>query len=387
MYSGGLAAGLLADLGADVIVVEHPSGGSPMRTMLPQKDGESLWWKVVGRGKRGVTIDLSTMTGQALVRRLGERVDVVVENFRPGTLERWQLGPDDFAATCGRLVMLRISGYGQTGPMRDHPGYGTIAEAMSGFAHLNGTADQPPVFPSVALADGVAATFGALGIVAALLHQLRTASEGVQVVDMALFEGLFRLIPVQLPAYDQLGVAMKRPGNFLGSHGVLRNLYLTSDDVPFCVSAVGREPIRRILSAAGLRDLATRVDTAIETGGDYFERFLEVADRAVNAWAAEHDWLTVEGRLAGTGAVFQRVYDARDIDMDLHYRARDDVILVQDQVLGQIAMAGVIPKFPGLEHRVRRAGPALGEDTDQVFRQLLGLSSAEVDALRHDGVV
>lgn len=358
-----------------------------MRTMLPQKDGESLWWKVMSRGKRAVTINLSTEAGQNLVKRLAPSANILIENFRPGTLERWGLGPDDLADVCEDLVMLRVSGYGQTGPMRERPGYGTVAEAMTGFAHLNGSPEEPPTFPSVSLADGVAGTFGALGALAAVIHQKNHPNRGVQVVDVALFEALFRLIPVQIPAYDQLGISMKRPGNFLGSHGVLRNLYATSDGIYFCVSAIGHEPIRRILLGVGATDLAAELDDAIAASGSSFESFLERADRRVGEWAAQTSWHDVAEQLEGSGAVFQRIYDAAAIVEDEQYNARDDLVRVPDESLGSVLMPGVVPKFPGLQHQVRHAGSRTGRHTHEVLQELLSLSADEIATLRAQGAI
>ena len=204
---------------------------------------------------------------------------------------------------------------------------------------------------------------------------------------MALFESLFRLIPVQLPAYDQLGIAMKRPGNFLGSHGVLRNLYCTSDDVYFCVSAIGNEPIRRILEGAGAAELAARVDEAVATGGDAFESFLGEADRHVAAWAAGETWETVASRLREADAVFQRVYDAAEIARDPQFAARDDLISVPDPALGPILMPGVVPKFPGFEHNVKRAAPERGQHNDEILGELLQLDKDELARLRNDDVI
>lgn len=386
-YSGALAASLLADLGADVVAVEHPKG-SPMRTMLPQKDGESLWWKVTARGKRVVTLDLSKPEGAAIALELAQQVDVVVENFRPGTLERWGLGPDKLAEVCDSLVMLRISGFGQTGPMRDRPGFGTAAEAISGFAHLNGAADGSPMFPSTTLADGVAGTYGALGVLALLVSQLKNPQPGVQVVDTALFEALFRIIPVHVAQYDQLGVAPKRPGNYLGSHGVLRNLYQTVDGTYFAVSAIGEKPIQRILDAAGAHDLSARVGATIAAGdGKAFEAFLGDADGAVAAWVATESWPEVSKRLEESGAVFQRVYDAADIVEDPVYLERDDIVSVPDEKLGPIRMQGIVPKFPGRTHTVRHAGPALGRHTTEVYGELLDLGAERLDELRANGII
>jgi crotonobetainyl-CoA:carnitine CoA-transferase CaiB-like acyl-CoA transferase len=386
-YSGGLAACLLGDLGAEVTVVEHPAG-SPMRTMLPKKQGESLWWKAVARGKRAITLDLSKPEGADLLRRLVAAADVVVENFRPGTLERWGLGPEDLGRVRDGLVVLRISGFGQTGPKRDSPGFGTVAEAMSGFAHLNGLVDGPPIFPSTTLADGTAATFGALGVLAKLVQRGATMWPGAQVVDVALFEPLFRLIPTQMLSLDQFGVAPTRPGNFLGSHGVLRNLYRTADGVYFVVSAIGHEPIRRILEAVGASDLEARVATAIASQEpEGFETFLAEADAAVKAWAGGQPWETVAERLAASGAVYQRVYDAADIARDEQFLERDDLIQVEDALLGDLLMPGVMPKFPGQPHVVSHAGAMLGQHNEEIYCGQLGLLKEELEALRSTGVI
>ena len=387
LYAGAMGAALLADMGAEVITVEQPGNGSPMRTMLPQKDGESMWWKVIGRGKRAITINLSTARGQDLATHLAADADILFENFRPGTLERWNLGPADLEKVCERLVMVRISGYGQTGPLRDRPGYGTVAEAMSGFANLNGEPDQPPTFPSVSLADGISATFGALGAVSALLGRLKSGATGVQVVDVALFEALFRLIPLQIPTYDQLGIALKRPGNFLGSHGVLRNLYQSADGVDFIVSAIGPEPIRRVLAGASGDELAVRVDDAVRAGGKQFEAFLGDANQHVKAWAENEAWENISACLDEAGAVSQRVYDAAAIVKDEHFHARGDLISVPDATLGNVLMPGVVPKFPGYDHQVSHAGPARGRDNAQVFREVLGLDDEELDALAREQVI
>jgi len=386
-YSGAMAACLLADLGADVVTVEHPDG-SPIRTMLPKKDGQSMWWKTIQRGKRAVTLKLSTEQGRKMLLEMARHFDVVVENFRPGTIERWGLGPSDLEAAGLNVVLLRISGFGQTGPSRGRPGFGTVAEAMSGFAYLNGFPDGPPVFPSTTLADGVAATFGALGILAAMVNRLRSPKSGVQVVDMALFEGLFRLIPTQVSGYDQLKYVPKRPGNFLGSHGVLRNLYETSDGRYVCVSAVGEIPIRRVLEAAGLDALVARVDDRVmHADADTVMAFLDDCNEGVEAWASARPYEEVIGGFAEAGAVFQTVYNVEDIVNDPHYQAREDLIRVPDRDLGSILMQGVVPKFPGAEHRVSFAGPSPGEHNAEVYRELLGLDAAELDRLRREGII
>lgn len=388
-YSGALAAGLLADLGADVISVEHPTR-TAIRTMLPRKGEHSLWWKVIQRGKRVVSLDLSKPRGRELAIELARNVDVITENFRPGTLERWGLGPADLEAAGLDLVMLRISGMGQTGPERSRPGFGTIAEAMSGFANLNGEPTGSPTFPSTTLADGVAATFGAFGIMAALWNRVRGRHRfsGVEVVDVALFEGLFRIIPTQIAAYDQLGEVPVRPGNKLTSHGVLRNLFQSRDGRWFVVSAVGPVAIGRVLAAAGADAQILRLEAGIMLEDPpVVVAFLDECDDLLQKWAAAHDYDELAAALADADAVHQVVYTADDIMKDPHFKAREDLIEVPDDSLGPITMQGIIPKFPRRRHEVHHAGRDRGADNDEVFGEMLHLDEDEVSKLRESGVV
>lgn len=386
-YSGALTASLLGDLGAEVVSIEHPKG-SPIRTMLPKRGEESLWWKAVQRGKTNITLDLSSSRGRELFLSFVGEFDILVENFRPGTLERWRLGPADLEAAGASLALLRISGFGQSGPMRDLPGFGTVAEAMSGFAHLNGYPDGPPTFPSTTLADGVAAIFGAFGCLAAHIARSREGRRGVEVVDVALFEGIFRLIPTQILSQHLLGIAPRRPGNFLSSHGVLRNLYLTKDARYLCVSAVGPQAIRRIIMAPGAAELVSRIDAGVmHEEQAVVEAFLVACNDALTRWAAAHSYDELAQALTREGAVFNRVYDAKDIVEDSHYQARGDLIEVPDAQFGSILMQGVVPKFPGREHRVSSAGQARGAGNAAFYERRLGLTTETMLSLRRDGVI
>ena len=387
-YSGALAAGFLADLGADVISVEHPVK-SPIRTMLPRKDEHSMWWKVIQRGKRVITLNISTPRGRELVLTLARQADVICENFRPGTLERWGLGPDELEREGVNVVMLRISGFGQTGPLRTRPGFGTIAEAMSGFANLNGEPDGPPTFPSTTLADGVAATFGAFGIMAALWSRVHNdASDGVEVVDVALFEGLFRLIPTQVAANSVMGLNPTRPGNNLTSHGVLRDLFRSRDGRWFVVAGVGPVAIARILLAAGLQPLHDRVENGIMTEDPtVVKEFLDVCVARLHEWAGEHDYGELETQLNGADVVYQTIYDVEDIVKDSQFQARGDLIDVPDNSLGNIRMQGVVPKFPRRTHEVRWAGRDRGADNQEIFGELLNLDDSEIKELRSNGLI
>ena len=387
-YSGALSAGLLSDLGADVISVEHPVK-SPIRTMLPRKGEHSMWWKVIQRGKRVITLNIATPRGRELVLELARQADVLCENFRPGTLERWGLGPEELEREGLSVVMLRISGFGQTGPLRTRPGFGTVAEAMSGFANLNGEPDGPPTFPSTTLADGVAATFGAFGIMAALWNRERgDTAGGVEVVDVALFEGLFRLIPTQVAGHSVMGLVPSRPGNNLTSHGVLRDLFRSRDGRWFVVAGVGAAAIGRILVAGGLDSLNARVEEGIMTEDPaVVKEFLDVCVARLHTWASEHDYIELEKRLDAADVVHQTIYTVEDIVKDPQFQARGDLIQVPDNSLGDIRMQGVVPKFPRRTHEVRWAGRDRGADNEEVFKEKLHLDDEAIAQLKSDGLI
>ena len=387
-YSGANACSILADLGADVVTVEHPEG-SPIRTMLPKKDGHSLWWKVIQRGKRAVTLKLSTPQGRDMFLAMAKNFDVIVENFRPGTLEKWGIGPADLEQAGANVMLLRISGFGQSGPNSHLPGFGTVAEALSGFAHMNGFKDGPPVFPATTLGDGVASLFGVIGILAGLTNKLKQGTRGVEVVDVALFEALLRIIPTQIASYDQLGKAPMRPGNFLGEHGVLRSCYRSQDDRYLIVSAVGSQAIRRILVAARAPDLIAQCDGGIMNNPDTasVQLFLGNCNTHLMAWTAAHPYDKLVADLSAADAVHSPVYSAAEIVKDPHFLAREDVVKVPDEELGPISMQGVVPKFPGRRHVVKHAGRKRGADNAHVFGDMLGLAESDLAQLRNDGVI
>lgn len=386
-YSGAHCACLLSDLGAEVIAIEDPEG-SAIRTMLPKKGAHSLWWKVHQRGKKNITLKLSSPEGRQIALELSRRADVIIENFRPGTLEKWGLGPSDLEAAGANLTLLRISGFGQTGPMRNQPGFGTIAEAMSGFAHLNGFPDGPPVFPAATLADSVAGLFGAFGVMVSQFGRARQNQKGVQVVDVALFEALFRLIPTQIPCRDQLGKAPTRPGNYKGDYGVLRNLWESRDHRYLTASGVGSVAIRRIVAATGDNSLTDKIDAGIMyESSELVQAFLSECDAAMAKWCKEHDFDFLASRLQEVGAVFGTVYDADDIMKDPQYRERGDIIEVEDADLGKMRMQGIFPKFSGNEHHISHLGLGPGAYNKEVLGKELGISPERLDELKKAGVI
>lgn len=387
-YSAANTCAILADLGADVVSVEHPSV-NPIRTMLPKKDGQSMWLKVAHRGKRHVTLNLSKPRGREIFLKMIKDFDVLVENFRPGTMEKWGIGPADLEKAGANLTMLRISGFGQTGPYREWPGFGTAAEAMSGFANMNGYPDGPPTFPSTTLADGVASLWGVIGVLAGLLGNLRQGTQkGVEVADVALFEGLFRIIPTQVPTFQQTGYAQRRPGNYLGEHGVLRNVYGSKDGKYFIVSAVGPAAIRRIMVGAGCDEMVKVVDGGImdDHGTDKIQEFLARCNEHLLEWAPKRNYDELTADLSAAGAVFAPVYGVEDIMKDPQYQARDDLVTLDDPDLGPLTMQGIVPKFPGRDHKIRHAGGARGRDNEAYFGGF-GISPSEIAALKEEGVM
>jgi len=386
-YSGANAGSIFSDFGAEVVAVEHPEG-SPIRTMLPKKDGHSLWWKVIQRGKDCVTLNLSSPKGSAMFLELAKQFDVIIENFRPGTLERWGIGPEELERAGANVALLRISGYGQTGPKKNMPGFGTVAEATSGFAHLNGFPDGPPAFPSTTLGDGVASLFGVIGVLASLVNR-KGGPRGVEVIDVALFEALFRIIPTQVAAFDQLSIIPKRPGNFLGSHGVLRNAYKSSDDRWVCVSAVGTQAIRRIMHAAQAPDLIAQLDDDImnHSDGEQVQTFLTACNIHLEAWTTTRPYTELMRLLQEADAVHSAIYSMKEISEDEQYKARKDLVKVPDDDLGDITMQGIVPKFPAREHFVRHAGRSRGQDNASFYSKLLGIGPQDLEQLKKEGVV
>jgi crotonobetainyl-CoA:carnitine CoA-transferase CaiB-like acyl-CoA transferase len=382
------AATLLADLGADVIKVELPGQGDFMRTIGPFVGDYSLFWAVEGRGKRSITLDLRQAAGQALLRRLVALADVVVENFQPGTLERWGLGYEALAAVNPGIVLTRVSVYGQTGPYRDRPGLDRNGIAMGGLLYLTGYPDRPPVRPGLIVSDYLTGVFNAFAIVAALYERDRRAHEtGApargQWVDLALYESILRIMEHTLAAYDRLGVVREREGNRLRNSAPLDN-WETRDGKWVCIIAAGDGLFPRLCRAIGREDLLAD------------PRFATMATRAahgdaINAVVA--DWCRVRSAreiqdvLEAHEVPFGVAYSVADIFADPHVAAREDLTTVDDPVIGPVRMQGVYPRFSRTPGAVSRGAPRLGAHNDEVYGGLLGLSADERAALAAAGVI
>ena len=382
MISGPFATSLLADFGADVVAVEHPRQPNPVRSWNPQVGGASLWWASLGRNKRAVTLDLSTDAGRELALELAADADVVVENFRPGTMERWGLGYDALSEVNEGVVLTRISGYGQTGPRRREPGFGSIAEAMSLFAHTNGFPDSPPLLPPMPLADQTAATFAVMATMFAV-YERDVAGSGVgQVVDVSLFEPLFRLFVSHAEAYAATGETSGRTGN-RSTNSAPRNLYETADG-HVALSASSQRIFENVARAIDRPDLVD--DPRFATNQARLDH-VGALDDLIETWTRERTTEAVVEAMSAADAIVGPVYDVADVFEDEQYAARDALVEVEDDRRGTVTTQGVVPDLSRTPGGVEHLGPAHGEHTEAVFRGELGLSAERLDELRDAGVV
>jgi crotonobetainyl-CoA:carnitine CoA-transferase CaiB-like acyl-CoA transferase len=380
LFAAPITGMLLADHGADVIKIEHPRRPDPARGHGPAKDGVGLWFKTLARNKRLITLDLSHPDGRDLFLRLAESADVVIENFRPGTLERWGLGWEELSARNERLVLARVSGFGQTGPAARKPGFGTLAEAMSGFAALNGEPGSPPLLPPLALADGIAAFATAFAVLAAL--RARELTGRGQVVDTSLVEPLTLLLGPQVTAYDLLGELQERTGN-RSSHNAPRNVYRTADDRWVAVSASATSIADRVLRLVGRADLAAQ--PWFQTGAGRAAHVEEI-DAAVASFIASRTRDEVVALFDAAEAAIAPVYDARDLLADPQLEAIGAFVTVDDDELGRVKMSNVPSRLSDTPGTIERAGPAHGADTAPVLAEL-GVDAAELQRLRREGAV
>jgi crotonobetainyl-CoA:carnitine CoA-transferase CaiB-like acyl-CoA transferase len=380
IFAGPLAGTLLADFGADVIKIEHPRG-DPLRHHGPVKDGHGLWWKSASRNKRCITLNLSTDRGQELFRELAREADVVIENFRPGVMERWSLGYDELARENPGLVMLRVTGFGQFGPYSGRAGFGTLAEAMSGFAHITGEADGPPTLPPFGLADGIAGLTGAFAVMCALYN--RDANGGVgQYIDLAIIEPIVTILGAQATAFDQLGLVQQRVGNRTPNNAP-RNTYRTKDDRWVAISTSTNPIAERVMHLVGHPEFIEQ---------DWFSSSVERAahseelDQAVGGWIAERTEAEVMAAFEDAGAAIAPIYDIERTLDDPQYQALNTFLRVEDADLGPLLINGLMFRMSATPGAVAFAGRRLGEDNDAVFGEL-GHAQSELETLREDGII
>ena len=380
LIAGPFAAKTLADFGADVIKIEPPDGGDPLRQWRLIKDGTSVWWQVQSRNKRSVALDLKTPEAQDVVRQLASQADVLIENFRPGAMEGWGLGPDVLMALNPRLIMLRISGYGQSGPYRDRPGFGVVAEAMSGLRHLTAEPGRVPVRVGVSIGDTLASLHGVIGILMALHH--RHLSGQGQVIDVALYEAVFNCMESLLPEYSAFGAVRGPAGSALPGIAPT-NAYRCRDDGYALVAGNGDSIFKRLMTCIGRTDLAE--DPALAKNAGRVQRVEEI-DAAIGQWTAERSVDEVLAALAKAQVPAGKIYTIADIAADAHYAARG---MLESITLGDgspLAVPGFVPKLSLTPGGHRRNAPALGQDSDEVLREL-GLTDAQIEAMRARGIL
>ncbi|MEU7300964.1 CoA transferase [Streptomyces sp. NPDC007206] len=380
LFAGPLAATLFGDFGADVIKVEHPRRPDPSRGHGPAKHGVGLWWKVLGRNKRTITLDLSTPGGRATLLRLAATADVVIENFRPGTLEKWALGWEQLSAVNARLVLARVTAFGQFGPYAHRPGFGTLAEALSGFAAITGEPDAPPTLPPFGLADSVAGLATACAVLTALAARGRTGAG--QVVDMAIIEPILSVLGPQLTWYDQLGHVQQRTGN-RSANNAPRNTYRTADGHWVAVSTSAQSVAERVMRLVGRPELAE--EPWFATGADRAAHADEL-DEAVGSWIAARTRAEVLAAFEKAEAAVAPVQDVRDVLADPQYQALGTVATVDDPELGPLRMQNVLFRLSATPGAIRWAGRPHGADTEAVLTEL-GLTPAELHTLREEGAL
>ncbi|MFH9086024.1 CaiB/BaiF CoA transferase family protein [Streptomyces sp. NPDC017673] len=380
LFAGPMAATLLGDFGAEVIKVEHPRRPDPSRGHGPAKDGVGLWWKVLGRNKRAITLDLSAPGGRDTLLRLAATADVVIENFRPGTLEKWDLGWPELSAANPRLVLARVTAFGQFGPCAHRPGFGTLAEAMSGFAAVTGEPDAPPTLPPFGLADSIAGLATAYAVLTALAARERT---GVgQTVDMAIIEPILSVLGPHVTWYDQLGYVQERTGN-RSANNAPRNTYRTADGTWVAVSTSAQSVAERVLRLVGRPELIE--EPWFATGADRAAH-ADVLDEAVGSWIAVRTRAEVLAAFEKAEAAVAPVQDVRDVVADPQYQALDTVTTVDDPELGPLRMQNVLFRLSATPGEIRWAGRPHGADTDAVLAEL-GLTPADIAALRAEGAL
>ena len=385
IVAGGTASSLMADFGAEVVKVERPGTGDPLRNWGPFANGVSLWWKVHSRNKKSITLNLGTPEGQDLLKRLVVEADVLIEGFRPGAMEKWGLGPDDLLAVNPKLVMLRYSGFGQTGPYKDRPGFGTIAECMSGYIGMTGFPDTPPNLPPIPLADEIAGVFGAMAGMMALYHRDASGNPDAkgQVVDVSLFEPLFRLCIPHITMFDMLGINRERVGNDFPD-AAPRNLYKTGDDRWLGLSATSQSTFESLSKAMGMPDLIDRPEFK-DNAARLDNR--EILNDELQGWLGQRDLQETMDQLIPSGGVVGPVYDAPQIMADPHYLAREDIIDIDDPELGKTKMLGVVPKFSETPGSVQHAGPTVGEHNQHIYSSWLGLPADKLSQLSEEGTI
>ncbi|MFM8738098.1 MAG: CaiB/BaiF CoA transferase family protein, partial [Betaproteobacteria bacterium] len=380
LIAGPFCGKTLGEFGADVVKIEAPGSGDPLRQWRLIKDGTSVWWQVQSRNKRSVALDLRQAEGQQLARDLIAQADVLIENFRPGTLEGWGMSPEALMALNPRLIMVRISGYGQTGPYRDLPGFGAIGEAMGGLRHLTGEPGRVPVRVGVSIGDTLAALHATIGVMMALYHRDQRGGRG-QVIDVALHEAVFNVMESLLPEYSAFGAVREAAGSALP--GIAPSNAYRCQDGYVLVAGNGDSIFKRLMQAIGRPDLGA--DPGLAGNSGRVARVAEI-DAAIEAWTSPRQVDQVLQTLGEARVPAGKVYTVADIAADPHFRARDMILKQHTREGYELEVPGVVPKLSATPGTVRQAAPRLGEDTDAVLREM-GLDAQQIAQLRERGIV
>lgn len=383
LFAGPLAATILGDYGADVIKVEHPTKGDPARNHGPSKDGVPLWWTSLGRNKRTITLNVGQPDGADVLKKLLADADVLIENFRVGTLERWGLAPETLQAINPRLVILRVTGFGQIGPYAKRPGFGTIAESMSGFASITGYPDGPPTLPPFGLADGISALTGAQAIMTALYDRDKPNGSGRgQVIDLAIIEPIVTLLGMQPMVYDQLGTIQQRTGN-RSVNNAPRNTYKTRDDKWVAISTSAQSIAERVMDLVGHPEVIS--EPWFQSGSERAKHADEL-DAMVGGWIIERDCAEVIDAFEKANAAIAPIYDISDVFTDPQYLALDTITSVEDPDLGPVRMQNVLYRLSDTPGAIKWTGRRKGADNAEVFAEL-GLTQDQIDGLHDAGIV
>ena len=380
LIAGPFAAKTLADFGADVIKIEPPNTGDPLRKWRLLRDGTSVWWQIQSRNKRSIALDLKQVEAQDIVRQLVKDADVLIENFRPGAMEAWSLGPDELLAINPKLIMLRISGYGQTGPYRDKPGFGVVAEAMSGLRHLTAEPGRVPVRVGVSIGDTLASLHGVIGILLAL-HERHISGKG-QVIDVALYEAVFNCMESLLPEFSAFGAVREAAGSALPGIAP-SNAYKCQDGGYVLIAGNGDSIFKRLMQTMRRDDLGSDAGLTDNTGR--VQRVEEI-DAAIGAWTATLSVAQVLELLDAASVPAGRIYNVADIAADPHYQARDMILQTVMADGSTLALPGIVPKLSRTPGSHRRNAPDIGQDTDAVLQDM-GLTEAQIQALKDKGIV
>ncbi len=381
LIAGPFAGRLFADFGAEVIKVEPPKIGDPLRKWRLMKDDTSLWWYVQSRNKKCVTLNLREKEGQEIIKKLAKEVDVVIENFKPGTLEKWGIGYEDLKKINPKIIMVRISGYGQDGPYSQKPGFGSIGEAIGGIRYLTGYPDLPPVRTGISIGDSIAAIYAVMSAMMALYNRDVKGGEG-QYIDVALYEAIFSLMESMVPEYDQFKFIRERSGNTLPGIAP-SNIYRCKDGKYIAIGANGDSIFKRLTKAMNREDL----DTEEFAHNDGRAKKMEYLDEQIEAWTKTMDMKDVLKILDEYQIPAGPIYNIEDIFNDVHYKARNMIDSVKVEGLGELKVPGIMPKFSKTPGRIKWAGAKLGEHNKEIYKDMLGMSEEELKDMEEKGIV